>query len=189
VPTGTAIDDVRDVLFDAAERVLLRDGASALTSRAVTSEAGVAKGVLHRHFADFDGFLAELVENRVGRIEAEADALRSRAGTGTPAENLTSALTALFGPLAMAILALVTSRADLLARLRHVTPSGLPVLTEGTAAIAAYLREEQRLGRLRASADPDTLALMLIGTAHLLFAGADEPPDEATVRRFVVSAL
>jgi AcrR family transcriptional regulator len=54
VPTGVALRDVREQLFGAAERVLLRDGPSALTSRAVTDEAGVAKGVLHRHFADFD---------------------------------------------------------------------------------------------------------------------------------------
>jgi len=49
VPTGVAIRDPRGQLFDAAERVLLRDGLSGLTSRAVTTEAGVAKGVLHLH--------------------------------------------------------------------------------------------------------------------------------------------
>jgi AcrR family transcriptional regulator len=67
VPTGVALRDVREQLFDAAERVLLRDGPRALTSRAVTTEAGVAKGVLHRHFADFDAFLAALVEDRIAR--------------------------------------------------------------------------------------------------------------------------
>ena len=53
--------DVRDQLFDAARRVLPRDGTDALTSRAVTNEASVAKGILHRHFADFNTFLASLV--------------------------------------------------------------------------------------------------------------------------------
>ena len=51
MPTGTAIRDAREQLFAAAERILLRDGPNALTSRAVTTEAGFAKGVLHRHFA------------------------------------------------------------------------------------------------------------------------------------------
>ena len=55
MPTGVAHPRVREHLFEAAERVLLREGPSALTSRAVTTEAGCAKGVLHRHFADFDG--------------------------------------------------------------------------------------------------------------------------------------
>nr|MDQ6938034.1 TetR family transcriptional regulator [Actinomycetota bacterium] len=54
MPTGVALRDAREQLFHAAERVLLRAGPNALTSRAVTTEAGVAKGVLHRHFADFD---------------------------------------------------------------------------------------------------------------------------------------
>src|ERR1039457_2528203 len=97
VPTGVAIRDAREQLFVAAERVLLRDGPSALTSRAVTTEAGCAKGVLHRHFADFDAFLAELVLDRIGRIGEQAAALRESAGTGTVAGNLTGALTALFG--------------------------------------------------------------------------------------------
>ncbi len=60
MPTGVALRDAREQMFAAAERILLRDGPQALTSRAVTAEAGVAKGVLHRHFADFDAFLAEL---------------------------------------------------------------------------------------------------------------------------------
>src|SRR6201985_2927506 len=74
VPTGVGIRDPRGQLFDAAERVLLRDGPAALTSRAVTAEAGVAKGVLHRHFADFDAFLTDLALDRAARIAAAADA-------------------------------------------------------------------------------------------------------------------
>ena len=145
VPTGVAIRD--DQLFDAAERVLLRAGPDALTSRAVTAEAGCAKGVLHRHFADFDAFLAALVRDRIARLEPPA------AGAGTVAGNLTAGLTAMLGPMALAIVGLVTSRHDLLERLRETTPKGIPLLTEATAAIAAYLEAERRLGRLPADAD------------------------------------
>ena len=94
MPTGVALRDVRRQLFDAAERVLLRDGPSALTSRAVTDEAGCAKGVLHRHFEDFDAFLAELVYDRVTRIDLQAIELRSSAGNGTVTGNIAGALTA-----------------------------------------------------------------------------------------------
>src|SRR5215510_5216358 len=110
VPTGIAIRDVREQLFDAAERILLRDGPSALTSRAVTAEAGCAKGVLHRHFDDFDAFLAEFVLDRIERMDPQATALRESAGTGTVADNLAGALTALFGSVAVAIVPLVTFR-------------------------------------------------------------------------------
>ncbi|MFC6937927.1 TetR/AcrR family transcriptional regulator [Actinomadura yumaensis] len=104
MPTGVAMRDAREQLFDAAERILVRDGPGALTSRAVTAEAGCAKGVLHRHFADFDAFLAELVQDRIARLGRQDAALREAAGTGTVAGNLTGALIELFGPVARAIL-------------------------------------------------------------------------------------
>ncbi len=190
MPTGIALRDAREQLFGAAERVLLRDGPSALTSRAVTAEAGCAKGVLHRHFADFDAFLAELVSDRITRIGDQATTLRESAGTGTVADNLAGALTAVFGPVALGILGLVTFRDDLRARLRQVTPAGLPVLTEAGVMIASYLAAECELGRIAAGADIDTLALTLIGSGHLLFAGrAGAPPDAVAVRKVVTSVM
>jgi len=190
VPTGVAIHDARERLFAAAERILLRDGPGGLTSRAVTAQAGCAKGVLHRHFADFDTFLAELVVDRIARLEDQAAALRGRAGSGTVADNLTRALVNLFQSVAGEIVGLLTSRHELLARLRQTTPRGMPVLTEATAMIASYLAIEQELGRIAADAEVDALAPMLVGTAHLLFAGShDAPPELDAVRRLVVAAL
>jgi AcrR family transcriptional regulator len=201
VPTGIAIRDAREQLFGAAERILARDGPNALTSRAVTIEAGFAKGVLHRHFADFDAFLAELTEDRIARIEHQAAALRDSAGTGTVAGNLTGALTDLFGSVAVAIVALIISRDNLRARLRQARPndparlrqarpSGVPLLAEATAMIASYLTIERDLGRIAADADVDTLAPMLIGTGHLLFAARDgAPPEAAAVSKVVAAAI
>ncbi|MGD0685988.1 MAG: TetR family transcriptional regulator [Streptosporangiaceae bacterium] len=190
MPTGVAIRDAREQLFDAAERVLLAGGPSALTTRAVTAEAGCAHGVLHRHFADFDAFLAELVLDRAGRIDALAAALRAAAGTGTVAGNLTGALTALFGPVAVAIVALVTFRDELRVRLRQAWPAGVPLLTEAVVMIASYLTAERGLGRIAADADIDTLAPMLVGAAHLLFADRKgAPPQAGTVAVMVTTVI
>jgi AcrR family transcriptional regulator len=190
VPTGVAIRDVREQLFAAAERVLLRDGPHALTSRAVTIEAGVAKGVLHRHFADFDAFLAELVLDRIARIDRQGTCLRDTAGIGAVAGNLTGALTDLFGPVAVAIVALITFRDDLRARLRQTTPRGVPLLTEGAAMIASYLAAEQDLGRIAADADVGTLAATLLGASHLLFADRNgTPPDAEAVGKVVTTVI
>ena len=190
MPTGVAIRDARDQLFDAAERVLLRDGPNALTSRAVTTEAGCAKGVLHRHFADFDAFLAELVVDRIARLDSQAAALRTSAGTGTVAGNLTDALTDIFGSVALGIVSLVISRDELRARLRQARPAGIPLLTEATAMIASYLTIERELGCIAADADVDTLAPTLIGAAHLLFAGRDGiPPGAGAVRKLVTTVI
>jgi len=190
VPTGVALRDVRAQLFDAAERVLLRDGPTALTSRAVTTEAGVAKGVLHRHFADFDTFLAELIEDRIARIARQSAALRESAGTGTVIGHLTAALTTLFGSVALKIVSLLIFRDDLRARLRQTRPAGVPVATEATAMIASYLTAERDLGRLAADADVDALAATLIGAGHLLFAGReDAPPEPPEVRKIVTTVI
>ncbi|MFA1547837.1 TetR/AcrR family transcriptional regulator [Actinomadura chokoriensis] len=190
MPTGVALRDVREQLFDAAERILLRDGPAALTSRAVTTEAGVAKGVLHRHFDDFDAFLADFVIDRVGRMDPQAAALRELAGTGTVADNLTGALAALFASVAVAIVPLVTFRTQLRVRLRRTWPAGVPALTEAVAVIESYLTAERDLGRLAPGADVETLAPTLIGAAHLLFTDrTGGPPERSAVHRMVTTVV
>ncbi|NVI87556.1 TetR/AcrR family transcriptional regulator [Actinomadura sp. BRA 177] len=190
MPTGVALRDVREQLFDAAERILLRDGPSALTSRAVTDEAGVAKGVLHRHFTDFDAFLAEFVIDRVGRMDPKAAALRESAGTGTVEGNLTGALVALFESVAVAIVPLVTFRVQLQVRLRRTWPAGVPVLTEAVIVIESYLGAECERGRIAPDADVETLAPTLIGAAHLLFADRAGPrPERDAVRKMVATVI
>lgn len=190
MPTGVAIHDAREQLFDAAERVLLRDGPNALTSRAVTTEAECAKGVLHRHFVDFDAFLAELMLDRVAQIGNQGAALRESAGTGTVADNLTGALTAVFSSGAVGIVALIIFRDELRARLRQTWPTGVPLATEAADMIASYLSSERDLGRIAADADVDTLAPTLIGAGHLLFADrTGAPPEADAVRKMVTTVL
>ncbi|WP_422771560.1 TetR/AcrR family transcriptional regulator [Plantactinospora sp. WMMC1484] len=171
-------------------RVLVRDGVTGLTSRAVTAEADVAKGVLHRHFADFDAFLTELVLDRIAGIEAQAAALRDLAGTGGVADNLTRALMTLFEPVMVAIVVLVIARDELRARLRMAGTARFPLVGEGAAMIAGYLRAERDQGRIAPDADVDTLAPTLIGAAHLLFTERnDSPPEPAAVRNVVTTVL
>ncbi|MBC9712316.1 TetR/AcrR family transcriptional regulator [Streptomyces sp. TRM66268-LWL] len=190
MPTGVAIRDVREQLFAAAERVLLRDGPSALTSRAVTTEAGCAKGVLHRHFADFDEFLAELVRNRIVRVRLQAHELWESAGTGGVTANLAGALTEVFGSVAVALVGLITSRDVLRARLRASTPSGVPLLSEATEMIASYLTAEQEYGRIAAEADVSVLAPTLVGAGHLIFADRHSgQPAEGDVARVVSTVI
>jgi AcrR family transcriptional regulator len=189
MPTGVPIRDVRDQLFDAAARVLRRDGPEALTSRAATSEAGLAKGILHRHFADFDTFLASFVLARIELLDGRSEELRASAGSGGVAENLAASLTGSLDPDALAIVGLVLSRRDLLARLRLTTPTGIPLLAETTRMIAAYLTAERGLGRITLDADVDRLALVLVGAAHVLLAGRDGTPDAEEVRRLVVTVI
>jgi AcrR family transcriptional regulator len=190
VPTGVHLPNPRELLFDAAEAVLLRDGARGLTSRAVTTQAGVAKGVLHRHFVDFDAFLAELVLDRVAQLDGPMTALGQAAGSGTVADNLVNALTAVFSPLAVAVPALVITRDGLRARLRDAGAARFPLVAEGSAAVTAYLAAEQARGRIAGAADVPTLSHMLIGAAHLLFTDRESgPPDAEALGKLVLGVL
>lgn len=188
MPTGVHLRDVREQLFGAAERLLVEGGPSALTSRAVTTEAGVAKGVLHRHFDDFDAFLAEFVLDRANKMDARAKTLLEAAGTGTVVDNLAEAITAVFESVAVAIVALVTFRDGLRRRLRDTWPAGIPVLTDAAIMIQAYLEREKELGRV-GDIPVDAVAPMLIGTGHLLFADRDSPPHANAVRQMVASVV
>jgi AcrR family transcriptional regulator len=191
MPIGVHLVDARQQLFAAAERVLLRDGPGGLTSRAVTDEAGCAKGVLHRHFADFDTFLVDLVLDRAAALQMQTAVLRESAGTGTVADNLSTALTNLFGPVPAAIIPLIISRDELRARLRLATPGGgIAILAQASSAIAAYLAAERDLGRIADDADIDSVTLSLVGGGHLLFADLDNgPPTTAAVEKFVTAVI
>ncbi|GAA3539471.1 TetR/AcrR family transcriptional regulator [Amycolatopsis ultiminotia] len=191
MPTGIHLREVRAQLFDAAERVLLRAGPSALTSRAVTDEAACAKGVLHRHFADFDEFLAELVLDRLRRLEARSGELLEKAGTDDVVDTVAEVLTELFESVAVSIVALITFRDELRARLRVARPGGgVPLATEAARMLAGYLAAERALGRLTPDADVDALAPTLVGAGHLQFADRTGPaPDDEAVRRMVRTVL
>jgi AcrR family transcriptional regulator len=68
--------DLRRALLDAAERVLERDGAGALSLRAVAREAGVSAAAPYHHFKDKDDLLAAVA--RAG-FEKMTDYMRKAA--------------------------------------------------------------------------------------------------------------
>ena len=190
MPTGVSLRDAREQLLAAADRVLRRGGPAALTSRAITTEAGCAKGVLHKHFADLDELLVALVQDRIARLDGQAAALRAAAGRGPITAVLAAALTEIFGSVALHVVGLIIARDGLRARLRAVSPTGMPLLSEASAMLADYLAVERDLGRLAADTDVRTLAMTLIGTAHLAFAGRDgDPPPTAEVEELVAAVL
>jgi hypothetical protein len=118
---------------------------------------------------DLDSFLAAFALDRFQLIAEDAAKLPSRAGTGTVAGNLTDAALAVFGPNALAVIRLVTSRPTLMRQLQQSAAAGAPDLQTIEDAFAAYLDAEKQLGRIAADADTKTLALTLVGAVHHLF--------------------
>lgn len=171
MPTGHALPDPRRQLAAAAERVLLRDGAAGLTGRSVTAEAGVAKGVLHRHFADFDTFVAHLADRRIHGFAEVAERLTRRVGQATPSSNIAAALVELLDPVVLALVPQILAHDGIRRRIATDGAPGLPLLSDAAAVVAGYLAREQQAGRIAATADVGTTALSVVATAHLLLAG------------------
>jgi AcrR family transcriptional regulator len=167
-PRGVRIPNIRAQLFDAADRVLDRDGPAGLSNRAITTEAGVANGILHRHFADLDQFLAAYVADRLRLIVEGAAALPGRAGQATLVGNLTDAALAVFGPRAQAVMTLVSARPAIAASMNHGPEDGFGGLDAVEGAFSRYLEAEQALGRISKDADTATLAFSLLGVIHHL---------------------
>ncbi|MFE4977391.1 TetR family transcriptional regulator [Kitasatospora sp. NPDC056651] len=189
-PRGVAIPDARERLFEAAERVLAREGAAGLTNRAVTEEAGLAKGLLYSHFADLDDFVAQLVLDRFEAIAEEVRALPERAGRGEVRENLTGAALALLGTNGAALAAAALSRGEVARRVREAWEGGAPGPGAVEEAMARYLEAEQRLGRVAADADCPMLALAVTGTVHhLRMHGSVQAADGPESVRRLVAAL
>ncbi|MFJ3902334.1 TetR/AcrR family transcriptional regulator [Streptomyces sp. NPDC090025] len=194
-PRGVATPDVRERLFAAAERVVERDGPGALTSRAVTTEAGCAKGLLHAHFAGLDEFVAELCLDRFARTAERAGALAGLVGQGTPAANLGAVVHALFGPGGPAVSGLVLTRPTAAGLVRDAFAAGRPGFGAVETAVAGYLAAERDLGRIPAGRTlaPELAALALVGTAHHLLMtgapGAPGAPDPRAALTGLIAAL
>ncbi|MBO0730548.1 MAG: TetR/AcrR family transcriptional regulator [Acidimicrobiaceae bacterium] len=191
-PRGVATPDAREQLFQAAERVLARDGLEGLTSRAITGEAGVAKGLLFNHFSDLDQFLAELVLDRARATGPLAGELASRAGTRTVQENLVDAAASILRSHAFAVAGIIHARPTLMSRLHQIS-SGRPyaVLDDVEQRFASYLEAEKALGRLPADTDAATVGFILVGVVHHIFMTdmANSPTLRRRLQRIVSSLI
>lgn len=188
-PRGVAIPDVRSRLFEAADRVLEGSGPAGLSSRAIAAEAGTAAGLLFRHFADLDEFLAAYVASRVDRVRETARVWLSRPGSGTVAANLTGAALSI-APTASSLIDIVHGRPSLAVRLmadRHLHRAGIDQLEE---AFAGYLEAERDLGRVARDTDTQAIAMALVASVHQLSLRHDRADGDTAARiRRVVGAL
>jgi AcrR family transcriptional regulator len=188
-PRGVAIPELREQLFRATEQVLARDGAAGLTGRAITREAGCATGLLYNHFGDLDDFLAEFLSDRMRSVAESNKVLLSRVGENDVPTNLTAFALARFTPGMRHAASLALTRPALADKLRTARGRQAPPLQTAEPTLVDYLRSEQDRGRLHARADPEAIALALIGAIHhlLLSQPPGTPAPEAQLRRLAIT--
>ena len=77
-PEHTEEIDARTALLDAVERLMLREGYAAVTSRRVATEAGVNAGLVYYYFGPMDNLFVEVFRRSAARmLGRQAEALAS----------------------------------------------------------------------------------------------------------------
>lgn len=189
MPKGVAIPELRQQLFAAAEQVILRAGPLRLSGRSVTTEAGVASGLLYKDFANLDEFLAAYAIDRTFLLAAGAAGLPQRAGTGDIADNVCDALLSIEPVPVRALPRLLVARPDLGEPVRAVLGDTMTGLDAIRRPLARNLTEERRLGRVVATTDPEAVAHAIVAVLHHEVLTSEPQADIARRTRRTIAGL
>ena len=162
--------NTRQQILDAAQRLIETGGFTRLTTREIAREAGCAEGTIFKHFKRKEDLcLAVALENAPKFRDSIS---RKRAGRASVIENLQEITLEVLRfcdkliPLAAALFA----DAKLLARQRQVLRESGRGPKDAFDLIAAYISEEQHLGRINGEAAPLMVAALLLGPCfHRVF--------------------
>lgn len=176
--------NLREHLIQTAVRLIAERGTAGLAVRDIAREAQVADGVLYNYFEDKEDLLARALLRHVGNVMHDSPRM-PEPGSGTLAENLRSFIDAGLATLLRLtpVFAGLLSQPKALARFHAMVggdtafgAAGEPG-TEGHHAddgerrglpdlLTAYLRAEQRIGRIKASADVEAASTLVVGAMH-----------------------
>jgi AcrR family transcriptional regulator len=159
----------RQRLLDAAERVIRTKGLAVASTREIAREAGCADGTLYNHFSDrADLFVAIFLEKLLPDYSEALSKLPYRIGEGTVQAHLEelAQIALAFYYKAVPMRAALFAEPELLKRYREALKLQAQTRKQEYPAnlLAAYLRAEQRLGRVAAQANSAIAAEALFGT-------------------------
>jgi AcrR family transcriptional regulator len=168
---------LRASLIDHARRLIARDGAAALTMRALAAEAGCALGLPYKVFTDRHDLVAQICHAEFERLGDAYDELATRAGTATVGANLAWFADLLLGSPAVALAHEVFADETLAKAVTvrvHETGIG-PAAFE--AVLARYLAAEKQTGRVAHDIDEKAFGFVLAGAIHNLVMSGDAWPQ------------
>lgn len=180
----------RQRILDAAQRLLETDGLARLTTKELAAAAGCAEGTLFKHFRSKEDIIIAVVMENAPRFREAVAQLRP--GDRTVERNLEElALICIrFSEKLIPLGASLLGDSALLARHRMLDPGRGP--KETFELIAGYIAQEQGVGRIDASVEPLSVALLLFGPCfHRVFirqvVGKNPPPTDD--RKFIATLV
>ena len=182
-------------ILEAAERVVRERGLARATTKEIARAASLSEAALYKHYQGKNELVLAMVTSRPGSLQQDLAALRAGVGSGDLERKLTELAehaVEFFGramPVGNALLA----EPELLAGYRELLLERGASPRKPVQALADCLRAERDLGRLRADADPDAAAALLLGACfHAAFLAAflgDGAGDVPAFARATVSTL
>ncbi|MCQ9134063.1 TetR/AcrR family transcriptional regulator [Streptomyces hilarionis] len=169
-------------ILDAAHELMLTLGLARVTTKEIAKAAGCSEAALYKYFASKEELFIRVLAERLPRLTPLLGSLVDEPGRGTLEGNLTDIArqAALFYEESFPIAASLYAETQL--KRRH--DEALRKLGVGPHVpieqLAAYLRAEQTVGRVRADADVFAAASLLLGAcAQRAYAydAADERPE------------
>ncbi|HEX5996957.1 MAG TPA: TetR/AcrR family transcriptional regulator [Jiangellales bacterium] len=167
---------LRSSLIEHARTLIAREGAAALTMRALAAEAGCAVGLPYKVFADRHEIVAAIVHAELVRLRAACEELLERAGSGTIGGNLTWFAGMFLDSPAVALSQellqddALRQRVSASAHDTGLGPAQFPTV------LSRYLAAEKHAGRVAPDVDEGAFGFLIASALHnLLVAGEAWP--------------
>jgi AcrR family transcriptional regulator len=196
---GSQKTDTRQVLIDAATEVFVKRGFARATTKEIAQTAGLAEGTIYRHFDDKYALFHEVFLARSGETVEELARFPERAGQGSVRDNLDDLLRLIssMAEHAASLMASMWADPEVARRFNIYVQERAPEGFEAgpVGIVAAYIRAEQELGRIRGDVTAADAAAVV---ASVPFASAMDralrdhlptPGDFSAPRRAAVDIL
>ena len=158
----------RERILDAAENLMRSIGLARATTKEIAQAAACSEGALYKHFSSKEELFIRVLEERLPSIDPLLAELTSDRDDRSITECLAAiaAQAARFYESTFAIGASLFAEPSLLRQHREAVRSLGTGPNRPVEAVGDYLRTEQEAKRLRADADPESAAALLMGACY-----------------------
>jgi AcrR family transcriptional regulator len=174
--TSEATARLRADLIEHARTLVRRDGATALTMRALAAEAGCAVGLPYKVFADRGELVTEVAVSELGDLARRMAAWAAETGTRSVGENLDRYASILLDAETPALTLAESIDGERLRARFDDSAEALSFFDSLGSVVADYLAGEQRTGRVRADVDTAAFGFVISGGIHNLVASGPGYP-------------